>query len=324
VINPDAMLVALYTLVLWLGAAILKRGLTFGRAAALCACVGVALVTKATALALLPPALFVIAVSAWPLRRRLALRSLAPAAAAFALLAIPVVAWYVAADANGQSAFFQADVVTSSAPSGGTTTAAGGGVSVASSGAPPSRGFTVNEFGSYLWQFYLPKLPFLHEVKNMIPTISHYPVFQTWLASSWANFGWANVWFPKDVYFGFLLIVVVAVLAAAWPRLRAWRPRRRLPRLGPNATVGAFFAVTGLTLLAGLHWTDFHMYLTHGGPFLQGRYLLPLGALFALVLAAATQAAPRRFRGAAAGAVLAGLIVFQIACLGLIFARYYA
>src|SRR4051812_45678834 len=76
-VNADAMVIALYALAMWLGTAILKRGLTFPRAAGLCTCVGVALVTKATTLALVPPVAFALLVGAWRLRSRVSRAALA-------------------------------------------------------------------------------------------------------------------------------------------------------------------------------------------------------------------------------------------------------
>ena len=323
-INPDGMLIALWTLSTWLGVSILKRGLTLARAAGLCACVGLALVTKATGLALPVPAAFALAVGAWRLRGRIAPRTLIRAGTALALFAIPVVAWAIVAKNTGHAAYFQASEVSSAAST--ASTAAGGHAAAATAG---SGGFRLNELASYLWQFYLPKLPFQQDFDFLFPVFSHYPVFQTWLGGGWANFGWASLWFAGWVYYVFLAVVIAATLAAlaVWSRtLRAARTagRRRLAALRPHVATGVFFGLTLGTLLAGLHWTDYHMYVKHNPPFLQGRYLLPVGSLFALVLAQAVRAAPVRLRGATAGAVLGGLIVFQIACLGLIAARYYA
>jgi 4-amino-4-deoxy-L-arabinose transferase-like glycosyltransferase len=324
-INPDGMLIALWTLSTWLGVAILRRGLTLGRAAGLCACVGLALVTKATALALPVPAAFALIVGAWRLRGRVAPRTLLRAGAALAVFAIPVVAWAVVAKNTGHTAYFQASEVASTAGTVSSTTAGGGAAAAPAGGG----GIRLNELASYLWQFYLPKLPFQQDLHFLFPVFSHYPVFQTWLGGGWANFAWASLWFPGWVYYVFLAVVVAATVAAltVWTRtLRAARAagRRRLAALRPHLATGVFFGLTLGTLLAGLHWTDFHMYLKHNPAFLQGRYLLPVGALFALVLAQAVRAAPMRLRGGAGGAVLGGLIVFQIACLGLIAARYYA
>ncbi|MEA2466096.1 MAG: hypothetical protein QOJ57_222 [Thermoleophilaceae bacterium] len=323
-INPDGMLIALWTLSTWLGVAILKRGLTFGRAAALCACVGLALVTKATALALPIPALFALAVGAWRLRDRVAVRTLLRAGAAAAFLAVPVVTWYFVAKHNGTGAYIQATEVTSRASTGG-----GAGPAGAAAAASGPRGINANELASYLWQFYLPRLPFQQDLNFLYPVISHYPAFQIWLAGGWANFGWSSVWFPPWVYYVFLAAVTMAALGVAVSAVRALRAApppglRRLAALRPRLPVAVFLALIGGTLVAGLHWTDYHMYLDHRPPFLQGRYLLPAAGLLALALAQAVRAVPVRFRGAAAGAVLVGLVVLQFACLGLITARYYA
>jgi hypothetical protein len=88
--------------------------------------------------------------------------------------------------------------------------------------------------------------------------------------------------------------------------------------------VGGFIAITAGALLAGLHWTDFHMLIDRKAPFMQGRYLLPVGALLALVVAVAVNALPRRLRAPGAAAVLGGLVIFQFACLALVASRFYA
>jgi hypothetical protein len=59
-------------------------------------------------------------------------------------------------------------------------------------------------------------------------------------------------------------------------------------------------------------------------PFVQGRYLLPVGAVLALAVAQAVRALPTRFRTVAIGCVLGGLVALQLACLAIIATRYYA
>jgi 4-amino-4-deoxy-L-arabinose transferase-like glycosyltransferase len=325
VINPDAMLIALWTLSGWLGTSIIKRGIGFRRAAGLCLCVGVALATKAPALALLPPFAFVLALAAWRGRRRLTRRALVPIAVAALLFLVPVVSWYEVSKSTGNGAYSQVQQVSKNASSGGGANPAGGGAEAHGSGI---RSPSANEFASYLWQYYLPKLPFQHDIRFLFPVISHNAAFQNWIGGGWANFGWANVWFPRGVYRVFGITAALLLLAALSTGFRALRIRRREgSRFGvtrSDLVLPAFFLLLSGGLVAGLHWTDFHMYLTHSAPFLQGRYLLPLGALFSLVLAQSTQAVPARFRGAAAGAVIGGLVVLQLACLGLIVSRYYA
>jgi 4-amino-4-deoxy-L-arabinose transferase-like glycosyltransferase len=315
-INPDSMLVAFWTLSTWLGVSILRRGVSAPRAIGLCLCVGVALVTKATALALLPPAAFALGVGLWRARHALSRRQLKWAAAAALAFAIPVLAWVLVARGAGQPAYGQAAQVTQT----GAPTAGGVARVQAPQAASPSF------LASYLWQFYLPKLPFMSDQRFVFPVISHYPAYEVWLASGWASFGWVNVWFPPWVYRIFLAIVLAVAAGAGIAFLRGARALRALSRPGRRAAVaiGAFIVLTAGALLAGLHWTDFHMLVDGKPPFIQGRYLLPIGALLAAVVAVAVRSVPARFRLGAAGAVLGGLIAFQVACLGLVAAHFYA
>jgi hypothetical protein len=230
--------------------------------------------------------------------------------AVIAAFALPVGAWFVVANESGRSAFGQTTLV-----SAGETPASGGGT--ASGGQKNSPGL----FASYLWQYYLPRLPSMTPIKNFYPQISHYAPVQVWLGSGWASFGWVNVWFPSWVYKLFFLIVVViagGVVASLWQRRRG---RRVLPR---TWRLAAFYLVMAGLLIGGLQWTDYKLYLDDKQPFLQGRYILPLAPLLALLVAQATRALPARFRPASQGVVVGGLLVFQIACLGLVAARYYA
>jgi 4-amino-4-deoxy-L-arabinose transferase-like glycosyltransferase len=317
-VNPDSMLVALWTLATWLGVKVIKRGLTARLAVGMCLCVGLALVTKATALALLPPALFALAIGAWRLRRQISARGVALAGAALAAFGVPVLAWVLVARGAGHASYGQAAIVTD----GGSGSGAASGTTAA--GVPtytPSA--NIRYIASYLWQFYLPKLPFMRDQRSLFPIISHYPAYQVWLASGWATFGWVNVWFPAWVYRIFLGVALAIVGGASVTLVRGARAVRRGARRIPWA-LGGFFVITVGTLLAGLHWTDFHMLLDKKPPFVQGRYLLPVAALLALVVTQAVRALPRSFRTVAIACVLGGLIAFQIAALALVASRYYA
>jgi 4-amino-4-deoxy-L-arabinose transferase-like glycosyltransferase len=318
-INPDSMLVALWTLATWLGVGILKRGLTWQRAVGISLCLGLALVTKATALALVPPVGFALLVGAWRLRKKLTIRHLAWASGAVAALGIPVVAWVLAARGAGHSAYAQAGIVAPGGSGDGAATGTTGPTTYAPSG-------NIGYLASYLWQFYLPKLSFMRDQRFVFPVISHYPAYQVWLASGWAAFGWVNIWFTAWVYRIFLAIAIVIGAGAAVTARRglaALRAGAGGLRRAPWA-VPLFFLLTFGTLFAGLHWTDFHMLVDMKAPFIQGRYLLPVSALLALVVAQAVRALPQRFRTIGAGCVLGGLVALQIACLALVASRYYA
>jgi 4-amino-4-deoxy-L-arabinose transferase-like glycosyltransferase len=314
-INPDAMLIALWALSAWLGTSLITRGPSVPRAAALCLCVGLALVTKASALALVPPVAFVLMVVAVEARRRLSPRRIAAAGLVLACLAAPVGVWLLVAEAADREAYGQTDLISDTGSPAGGSDAEGDG------GGSGERSPSVGEFSSYLWQFYLPKLPSQHEIRFMFPVFSELPAYQVWLGGGWANFGWSNVWFPSRVYLAFLAVVVVALAGAGVTAIRSvragrWRQRR-------TVLIAVFFALMAGALLTGLHWTDFRMYLRGDAPFLQGRYLLPLAPLFALVLAQATRVLPVRFQTFAHGAVLGSLVVLQLACLGLVASRFY-
>jgi 4-amino-4-deoxy-L-arabinose transferase-like glycosyltransferase len=308
-----AATVALWALSTWLGASLALRGPSLWRAVALAFCVGLAVVTKTTALALIPPALIALAFAAWPLRRRIPVRRVVAVAGVAVAFLIPVGTWYAVANHSGRPAWEQTQVV-----SGNTKPEEG---KVARTSSP-------RLFASYMWQYYLPRLPFMTKARNIFPVISSYPAAQVWLGSGWAVFGWVNVWFPNWVYYIFLGVVILiaaGLLATARGRQARRRdPSRRITLANPRVRLAVFVtAMVGL-LWAGLHWTDYKLYINQEAPFLQGRYLLPVAPLLALLVAQATRALPKRWRTAGQGAILGGLIVFQVACLGLVAARYYA
>lgn len=288
-IGPDTMMYALWTLVMWLGVRIIKQGLTPASAVALLGLTGVAIVVKATSYALVLPALFALGVGLWRLRgdRR---RALTLGGAAVAALLVPVLIWFVVARVTGEQAAAQISDV--SANSGGTNP---------------------GELVSYLWQFYLPKLPFMTEFA--FPG-GGTPANQIFVKQIWGAFGWLEVRFPDGFYRVFLWITVALLVAAVARLVATWR------RINP--IVAIFLALTALALLAGLHWTDFHQLTGGRGSFMQGRYLFPIVALGGLAVAQAVSWLRGGGRAAAVGVALGGLLVLQFASLALVAARFYA
>jgi hypothetical protein len=86
----------------------------------------------------------------------------------------------------------------------------------------------------------------------------------------------------------------------------------------------AFFTVAALTILAGLHWTDYRQIRGGALGFAQGRYLLPLAGLAALLVALALRGLPTRARGVGAAVVLAGMFTLTLFSFGLVLDRFYA
>lgn len=326
-VTPDAALFASWGLVLWLGARLLNRGITRGGVLALFLALGLASVIKATSYALLPAVLLVLVVAIVRGRRAVPRTTTegtaktfpdgqtdepasAPTAAAvpassttpvgsvgglltvlalagFGLL-ITVGTWIVVSRIVGVAALAQASDVAGTGGSGG------GGI----------RGLL-----SYLWQFYLPKLPGMDPVLGQ----ASLPVYDVLLKGTWAAFGWREVLFPGWVY---VLLAVVSVGVGALAVAGLWRDRRRADWM-----IGVFFVLVAAGLMAGLHWTEFGK---GGFGFIQGRYLLPLAPLAAAALVRAIQWAPRPRQGALIGASLGGLLVLNLFSLGLILERFYA
>jgi 4-amino-4-deoxy-L-arabinose transferase-like glycosyltransferase len=288
-VTPDAMLIATWTLAFWLGVRMLSRGLTPGRGAALMAMVGIACVVKTTSYALLPGALLALGVALWR-RRADGARGLAPAAAAsLAALAVCIAPWFVAARLLHHKAGAQLVQATSTA------------------------GTNWHQFASYLWQFYLPKLPFMSEFR---PPSTRLPVYDVLVKGVIGRFGWLEVTFVKQLYW-LVSVLALAVLVAAAVAL--WRRRRSV-----DLAVAAFFAIPTVILMAVLHWEEYHQLLNRGTGFIQGRYLLPLVGLAGLAAAQAVRLLPRARRALGVAGMVSLLFALQFLALGLVLKRFYA
>jgi 4-amino-4-deoxy-L-arabinose transferase-like glycosyltransferase len=291
-VTPDSLLFALWSLALWLGVRILKRGLTAANGVALLAAVGLAVVTKASSYALVPAALLALGVGAYRLRVAGRRRAVLVAIALLAF-AVPVGGWLVTARALDRPAVNE------------VATAPG-------HESPSVTNFNVRELGSYMWQFYLPRLPFQKRFGGMPES----PVYTVWLKTGWGAFGWLEVRLPQWVY-ALLGAFTLAVLlgGVAYPVRR----RREV-----DLAVVAFLGASVLTLLAGLHWTEFRTLVGGSGPFNQGRYLLPLIGLMGAAVAATVALVPERRRMTVAGLVLGGMFALQAFSLAIVIGRFYA
>jgi 4-amino-4-deoxy-L-arabinose transferase-like glycosyltransferase len=288
-VNPDAMLYATWSFALWLGVRLLRRGLTVPGAVAFFGLVGVACLVKATSYALVPAALFVLAVGLRRARGVAFARRAVAVIGAGAALVLTLGVWVVIARLTHRAASAQV------AQAAGAT------------------GFHLRDFGSYLWQYYLPRLPFQQPFS--IPG-DHLPAYDIWLKTGWAGFAWLEVRFPEWVY---VLLTAVTLAIAVLALGQIWRARRRV-----DFAVLAFLALVVVTLLAGLHWTEFTMLASGRGPFNAGRYLLPLAGIAGLSVALALRAVPVARRPAAVAAALSSLFVLNLASFGLMIERFYA
>jgi 4-amino-4-deoxy-L-arabinose transferase-like glycosyltransferase len=298
-VNPDALLVALWTMFLWLASRVVKRGAQRGDVEALCLVTAAALLTKATSYALLPPLIAALALG-W--RRRDRSRT-GTAREHFVrglcLLTWPVAAWLVVSAARGRS-----PVNTIAVVKGARVT-----------------GQSALGFLNYLWQFYLPRLPgqALFREASVLPAWPHYPTglpaWNLWIRQGWAAFGYFDIFLSKWVY-GVLAAVTGGVGLATLALVSRFRdPCRR--------SLLAVLGLTALSLLALLHVVDYRAIAVGDGPVIQGRYALPLISLFGLGCGLLVQRLPPRWRGLAAAGILAGLFSLQILSLATVARTYY-
>jgi hypothetical protein len=289
-VNPDGMLYAVSTLALWAGVRAIRRDVPARDAAVFFALVAIACTIKTASVALLPAAALVAGVGVWARRhRRASVARFCGALAVPLLLALGI--WALAADLADQS--FASQIVESTSPVG--------------------TGSSAREFFSYLWQFYLPRTPIQYKYAF---GAGGPPLISIWITHGWAAFGWLEVRFWGWVYWALGTLSLAIGIAAVVALVRA---RRRV-----DARVAAFLGLAALTLLAGLHWTDYRQ-LEAGAPgFMQTRYLFPLIGVFGLALAGALSLVPANRRAGAVGATIAALFAFHLLSLGLVLERFYA
>jgi len=288
-VNPDAMVITLWTFALWLGARVIKRAARPWDVVGLCAVTTGAILTKGSSYALVPAAAVALLIG-WvrcdgPARRSRALLF----ALVGAVCLLPVLGWIELARSKGI------------APVNAVGKAAGA----------PVRPFSVRGFLSYVWQFYLPRLPGMHLQK----VTTELSVYDIWLREGWGVFGWLEVRMPEAVYIlaaAFTSLVAIASAAI----IATFRDRLRWQLI-------CFFAVALVGLLFGLHLTEYRSVLAGQGAVLQGRYVLPVVGLLGLAVGLVVGRLPAAWRAPVCGVLIAGMLLLQIVALGTIGARYY-
>lgn len=171
----------------------------------------------------------------------------------------------------------------------------GGGAAASSAASPPSN--NIPEMLSFVWQSYLPRLPFMKDQFDV-----DFPLWDRYFVGWVGNFGWGDYRFPQwvsDVTLGILLVLLAGAIALAL------RHRQALLRRWPEWVSYAAIAGGLLFLLgyAGYGWKR-----DTGTDFEQGRYLLPLLALYAGLVAAGLRGFGERI-GPIVGSVLVTLAI---------------
>ena len=161
----------------------------------------------------------------------------------------------------------------------------------------------------YLWQFYLPELGSQEHIRQL----QQWPVRDVWFEGVAGAFGWLEVRFPDTAYVLIGAAVVGLALLAVRGR-RGWLDRPLL----------VFLVLPAVALFVGLHLTEYrYIEFQHEG-FIQGRYLLPLVPAGAAAAAAGIATLRGNRQALVVGTVLGGLVLWQVASLAIVVARFYA
>jgi hypothetical protein len=168
-------------------------------------------------------------------------------------------------------------------------------------------------FLSYLWQVFLPRLPFM---APHFPA-SGYPAFVIFVERGWATFGWYTVSFPHWIYVVILIVMLSAIPLSALAARREWSwVRRHWVELValismPVAVVVGFEAA----------------YYTSGvRPVLAevGRYAFPAIGPLALIVVGALHAFGRRYMLVVGVGLLVAIIALSYASQLLTLTSFYA
>jgi len=293
-VNPDLLLDALGACLLWLLCRGFRRGLTPGLGIAIGAVTAAGLLTKPAMLGLVPGILAGLALIAWRSEesRRPAL------VAAGSAVAVALVAWLGWQWAEGE--LFDR---STSATSGYTST------------DTRVRDVSLPDLASYLWQFWLPRLPFMTEQFGSYPD---YPLWETYFKGFVGRFGWFQYGFLPWVNV-VALVVVVGLLALAGTTL--WRHRAALRARWPELTT---YALLLLGIVALVNLAGYRYRADTGFNFEQTRYLFPVVLpLYAGAVALALRALPRRWALPGAAFLLVLLAGHDLAAQLVTLERYY-
>jgi hypothetical protein len=281
-VTPDLMLSALFAVGIAVALRLVTRGMTAARLVTLALVSAAAPLTQPRGLALALPALLAVGLAWWRARARGGASAPGPRRA----LAVAV----------------------------GALVVVGAGVALryAERGGPTLSG--TRAFLSYLWQFYLPKLPGMAP-----PPFPGWGVRDVYVDRLYGTFGQLEITLPGGVTHAVALaglaLVVVGVVAAVVDRralLSAW----------PSIAVLLAVFLGALLLVHLQAFRDLRV--DPADPVITGRYLLPVLPVLGIAVAGTLRALPARVFAAAGGLTVAAGVLLQLAALAVTITRFYA
>ncbi len=291
-VNPDALLIAVSAVVFYCLARAFRRGLTQGSALVLGVLTATGIVTKLNFAGLVPGVVLGLILLARREARTVGAgayyRMLAPALA----IAISPVVLYGVVNLLSHHPLF-------GLVSGGTSSLT-------------SARHSISAELDYIWQFYLPRLPWMHNDFSGISIPR-----QIWFRDVIGLYGWGDTTFPRWVYGAAVVPVAAIALLCVRELVRLRRP------LGVRVAELATYAVMTLGLLVLIGASSYLSYPNAAAEFTDARYLLPLAGLWGAVLALASRGAGCRWGPAVGAAILVLVIANDLFGQLQVIARYY-
>ena len=257
-VTPDGLLNLVSAGTILAAARCLRRGLTLRTGVVLGLVTAVGLLTKPAFYSLVPGVVVAILAGVLAARRRDELRAAARGAGAAVGAVAGVLAAYL--------------VVTHTVLE---RVSGGSGLPGAPSGLVAVGSHPLTERLSYMWQLFLPRLPF------MTAQFPGFPLKDLWNQQLLGRFGWIDYGYDPWVYDVFWWLSVAIGVAAVVALVRSSGAVRR--RIGEIVTYLVF--VAGVVVV--IAWADYSAKIQGASLFEQGRYLLPLLALFAALVGVA-------------------------------------
>jgi 4-amino-4-deoxy-L-arabinose transferase-like glycosyltransferase len=289
-VNNDNLLILLASLELYLLVRILRRGLTALSGLAVGVVLGLGIMAKPNMYAFVPVVAFALG---WVIvRERRQWRTVAKPVA-LAVVAAALVT------AGSYAAFHQSELVAGSAtPTGGS-------------------GGSFRALLSYLWQWYLPALPFMQDYWPTAGDVS-VPAWDLYFRGFWADFAHLDTDFPSWVYVVLGLVSLGAIPAIVMAVVR--ERERRSVLVGQVLVLGSAVAATALLV-------TYRSYLaliqSNVQPFAQGRYLLQTVVVVGAAVVLAARGLGARWGPVAAVAFVTALFGLNVFSLGLVLMRFY-
>jgi hypothetical protein len=259
-VNPDAMLYTVTAALFYGLARAFRRGFTRGLAVALGALTAIGFATKLNFVGIAPGVLLGIVVLGVRAARSQGHAAYVSMAIALAIALSPAALYIVGHLASG-------------AP----------GLGIVSSALADTHGSLPREL-SYIWQFYLPRLPGMHDDFGGLLTTR-----DIWLRGYVGLYGWLDTTFPHWVY---ELALVAAVVIAGLCARGLIESRAALRSRVPELCVYGAICLGLMGLIGADSYIGFPRYNAEYG---QARYLLPLLPLLGAAFALAARGARRRW-----------------------------